>query len=553
MLAVIVMYKLRSVESESFRTLKMAMAQHSHQAKTVRVLLYDNTPGSATDEDVPPEIHYFRSGLNAGIAGAYDYALRMAEREHCDWLLTLDQDTTLPSDFLVRMQATANDLREASEVGAVVPHLVSGGRVVSPVRIRPWGVGYLPREAAGSVAGEIHAFNSGSLFRVASLRQIGGFDERFWLDYQDASIYRRLNMCGKRVYIAEGIHLDHDLSLISEQQAIPPERYRNFVLAESAYCDLYRGRIPRFFLTGRLAGRLLRQLKNGTDSSIRCLTQQAFRRRVLLSRKTRIEAWNMEMERRKDPTMADIGERKPKLSVCMASYNGERFIASQLRSILSQLSSEDEVIVVDDASTDRTRDVVRSLNDERIRLIGHGANQGVSRTFEDAIRAASGNILFLSDQDDVWAPGKVSTILEAFRSHPKVTLVATDNALIDENDKLISSSYFATRGEFRAGLWANLVRNRFGGCTMAFRAEVIGEVLPLPYKYDVLHDLWIGVRNTLSGHEALYIPEALVLNRRHSATATGRKPLTLWRRFRIRAHLLLALAEFRIRRMTLQA
>ena len=165
-------------------------------------------------------------------------------------------------------------------------------------------------------------------------------------------------------------------------------------------------------------------------------------------------------------------------------------------------------------------------------------------TFEDAIRAASGRILFLSDQDDLWSPTKVAVMLQAFRSQPDVTLIATDVSLIDSDGSLLAESYFEPRGKFRPGLWANVVRNRFGGCTLAFRCEVIGDILPLPRKYDVLHDVWIGVRNSLSGHRTLYIPQALVLNRRHGTTATGNKPLTLRRRIRIRVHLLFAQADF---------
>lgn len=234
---------------------------------------------------------------------------------------------------------------------------------------------------------------------------------------------------------------------------------------------------------------------------------------------------------------------RPSISVCMAAYNGERYITAQLASILSQLAVEDEIIVVDDASADGTKARVRSMNDVKIRLIEHSKNLGVSRTFEDAIRNAKNNIIFLSDQDDLWLPDKVSTILEKFKD-PRITLVAGDSALIDQDGKPITDSYFAGRGEFRPGLFANLIRNRYGGCTLAFRANIRTEFLPLPHKYDVLHDIWIGVRNYLSGGQAAYIERPLILNRRHPDTATGKKSLTFSRRIRTRVHLLLALTAF---------
>ncbi len=231
----------------------------------------------------------------------------------------------------------------------------------------------------------------------------------------------------------------------------------------------------------------------------------------------------------------------------MASYNGERFIVHQLRSILSQLSIHDEVVIVDDASTDRTRDLITEIGDKRIRLIRHEVNSGVMRTFENAIRSASHPILFLSDQDDLWAPNKVDTVMSAFLAYPEVMLIASDTALIDEEGTLIAPSYFAPRGGFSAGFWNNMIRNRYGGCTLAFRAELCREILPFPHGYDILHDMWIGLRCAVSSSQVLYIDQALVLNRRHGGTTTGTRKLSLTRRLKIRLHLLVALALFSLR------
>src|SRR3954463_2208062 len=93
---------------------------------------------------------------------------------------------------------------------------------------------------------------------------------------------------------------------------------------------------------------------------------------------------------------------RPKVSVCMAAYQGERYIALQLRSILDQLCDDDEVLIVDDASKDCTCGEIEAVQDPRIVLIRNGANRGVLRTFETALTRSSGDIIFLSDQDDVW-------------------------------------------------------------------------------------------------------------------------------------------------------
>jgi glycosyltransferase involved in cell wall biosynthesis len=232
---------------------------------------------------------------------------------------------------------------------------------------------------------------------------------------------------------------------------------------------------------------------------------------------------------------------RPKISVCMAAFRGEKFIATQLRSILVQLSPDDEVIVVDDGSDDKTCEQVRSLWDRRVRLIERVANQGVAKTFEQALTRASGSVIFLSDQDDVWAPNKVATVLRAFADHPHVTLVATNASLIDHDGAPLGSSYYEWRGKFHSGFLSNLVRCKFLGCTMAFRSRLLPLVLPFPGNPDVLHDLWIGTVNSVTKGGTLYLDQQLVQYRRHPGSVTARK-LSPAHRVQIRMHLLAAAA-----------
>ena len=237
---------------------------------------------------------------------------------------------------------------------------------------------------------------------------------------------------------------------------------------------------------------------------------------------------------------------RPKISVCMAAYQGEKYIAAQLQSILVQLSPDDEVIVVDDHSSDGTRDQVRLLGDSRIHLIERSANQGVAKSFEEALSRATGSVIFLSDQDDLWDAEKVATVMRAFESNPRVTLVATDATLIDEDGKPLGNSYYAWRGTFRSGFFSNLVRNKFLGCTMAFRAALLPKILPIPGGGDILHDIWIGAVNSATSGAAMYIDKPLVRYRRHLNSLTvGR--LTGVRQLRIRARLLKAIIGFWIR------
>jgi glycosyltransferase involved in cell wall biosynthesis len=225
----------------------------------------------------------------------------------------------------------------------------------------------------------------------------------------------------------------------------------------------------------------------------------------------------------------------------MAAYQGEGYVAIQLRSILEQLHDDDEIILVDDGSTDRTCNEVSALQDPRLILIQSAENRGVLRAFETALSRCSGEIVFLSDQDDVWLAKKVETVMNAFASDPAVMLVASDAILIGEDGAKIGDSFYATRGKFRGGLWSNLLIGKFHGCTMAFRSTLLRRALPFPPGRLVHHDTWIGCVNALIGGKTKYIAEPLVAYRRHSTNVTGRVKLSNLTRLKMRSQMILGL------------
>jgi glycosyltransferase involved in cell wall biosynthesis len=225
----------------------------------------------------------------------------------------------------------------------------------------------------------------------------------------------------------------------------------------------------------------------------------------------------------------------------MAAFQGERYIGAQLRSILHQLTSNDEVIVVDDASTDATCQVISKMQDPRIILVRNPSNQGVLRSFETALSRAAGQIIFLSDQDDLWLPQKVEAVVRSFSTDPDLMLVASDATLIDEDGVQIGDSFYANRGKFRAGLFSNLIIGKYHGCTMAFRSSLLQAALPFPRAKEAHHDTWIGCVNALFGGKTKYIAEPLVAYRRHSTNVTGRKKNSTHYRFKMRLPLILGL------------
>jgi glycosyltransferase involved in cell wall biosynthesis len=204
----------------------------------------------------------------------------------------------------------------------------------------------------------------------------------------------------------------------------------------------------------------------------------------------------------------------------MAAYNGSRYIHEQIASILPQLEQRDELIVVDDDSEDNTTALIESFADSRVRLVRNEHNFGVTRSFERALQLASGDIIFLSDQDDVWRADKVRTILLAFDSDPRLTLVISG---VEVTDLAGNCVFLPVRGRvpFRGGVLRTLVKNSYQGCAMAFRKAVAEASLPFP-KDLPMHDSWIGLVNAIIG-KAAYLDEPLLFYRRHGSNATTHK------------------------------
>ncbi len=238
-------------------------------------------------------------------------------------------------------------------------------------------------------------------------------------------------------------------------------------------------------------------------------------------------------------------DKELKVSVCMAAFNGGKYIEIQLRSILSQLGSHDEVMIVDDCSDDDTVARIRGLQDGRIRLIEHTANQGVVATVEDALRLATGDILFLSDDDDIWAENKVNRYLEVFQARPEVQIVTSRVRLIDNDGNPYADDQIIGKRKFFAGFWRNVYRNRYQGSTMAIRASLLQKVLPFPVRPVFLHDQWIGTRNAIARGKTVFIEEELLFYRRHSNNFSRR--LSPWNRLRARVGLLWAHASYAFR------
>lgn len=186
------------------------------------------------------------------------------------------------------------------------------------------------------------------------------------------------------------------------------------------------------------------------------------------------------------------------ISVCMATFNGEKYIGIQISSILNQIGENDEVIISDDGSTDGTLDLISSLKDPRIKVIQHKRSwlpedmpiiSRVRCNFDCALRLAKGKCIFLADQDDEWLPGRVDAALEQLKNGYDLTV--SNCVVVDEENNVIFSSYYDLIKPSKS-LLRTISKSSFHGCCMAFNSSMLKHILPFPDK-NIGHDTWIGM------------------------------------------------------------
>lgn len=235
-------------------------------------------------------------------------------------------------------------------------------------------------------------------------------------------------------------------------------------------------------------------------------------------------------------------------SVCMAAYNGSRWIGEQIDSILADLGPEDELVVVDDKSTDNTADVVAAMSDPRIRLVRSEVNERYVRTFGKAAALARGQYIFLADQDDVWVPGRTAKMIDALG---KSAMVAGNVALFGGPAENAPWSLRARDSNRRlANIAGVMVGYRpYYGCAMGFRRDFADVVLPMPRFLYESHDLWMALAGNLAG-EMTHLEVPVLYRRLHEDNETPRHWRRLDRILKARWMLLRALvtAGYRLRR-----
>jgi glycosyltransferase involved in cell wall biosynthesis len=212
----------------------------------------------------------------------------------------------------------------------------------------------------------------------------------------------------------------------------------------------------------------------------------------------------------------------------MAVYNGEKYLKQQIDSILYQLDNNDELIISDDGSEDETLNIIKNYHDKRIVLLFHDRKRYTGRSigskyasanFENALKYARGDIIILSDQDDIWLDGKKEEFVNFLSRYD---MVMCNFSLINTDGRVVCDKYYASNPISNCFLM-NVMRSRFLGCCMAFNKKILKWVLPFPENL-VGHDYWIGCIGVSLG-SFCFIDRVLHAYRRHDdnvTTATNR-------------------------------
>lgn len=218
-----------------------------------------------------------------------------------------------------------------------------------------------------------------------------------------------------------------------------------------------------------------------------------------------------------------------KISVALCTYNGEKYVEEQINSILKQTILPDEIIVGDDCSTDRTVEIVNNLlasSNISYTILPIEKNLGVVKNFERTITSTTGEIIFTSDQDDVWVETKIEKIIEKFEEDETTILIFSDAVLVDKNLKNLDMNLWESLDLNISVLKKNedflkylIVKNGITGATLAFKRDLLDKTVPFSKKF--IHDYWLGIVAASYGMKIKSISEPLVKYRQHDTNVVG--------------------------------
>jgi len=221
-----------------------------------------------------------------------------------------------------------------------------------------------------------------------------------------------------------------------------------------------------------------------------------------------------------------------KISIAMCTYNGAAFLSAQLQSIMAQTRPPDEIVVCDDGSTDNTRTLLEQFKAQSsipITLCFNDQNLGSVKNFERAITLCTGDVIALSDQDDVWRTDKLELFENVLYKSPSAGIVFSDAAIVDEDLKPLNCRMWdevgfdaRKRKLVRSGRALEVLITGWTvtGATMAFRSRFVKLSLPIPDGIAMIHDGWIAL-TIAAVADVVALDDPLIQYRQHAQQQIG--------------------------------
>ncbi len=274
--AVLVLYQRAPQESEAFNSLCHIFNTNADLEKAFNLLLYDNSPTpEAVTYPFTSWLHYHHDSENGGLVAAYSEGLIQAETKNLDWLMLLDQDTTLTENYLREALVTASEFSKEPSISAIVPRLMEARTITSPstrLLVRDQAV---PMNLTGVAPRKLSAFNSGAIVRCASIRAIGGFPAAFPVEALDHALFHLLQRHGGKLFIMQS-RLQHKLSMNDISNSMTTDRYERVLAAEALFTRIYAGRWAHIRMHIRLLRLAIKQLLRPNETKFVPITLRYF-------------------------------------------------------------------------------------------------------------------------------------------------------------------------------------------------------------------------------------------------------------------------------------
>lgn len=225
---VIVLYKKGLIDCVTYQTLISSLTSSKIN---YRLIIYNNS--SAIHISSSDKYEVVNARKNERLFGAYNYALNLAIKNSCKWLLLLDQDTEVTAGYIEKLDLFLNGSSDANIVAAV-PVLVNKNKILSPKIASSIGWWEYNIKHNGSQQEKIVAFNSLTLINTEFMQSIGGFPSEYPLDMLDHWYYHQISLFDKQVYILD-TKINHNLSLLKYEENISLTRHIDFLEAERRF------------------------------------------------------------------------------------------------------------------------------------------------------------------------------------------------------------------------------------------------------------------------------------------------------------------------------